>query len=289
LSISFDREELQLRLKILSKDPLSVAGSVIAIFFVGTALAVTLLGNRVVPYDPNRLAMSATFLSPSLEHLMGTDNLGRDIFSRVIVATPIDAEMAFLIVGVSICLGTSIGSFSGFFGGRIDELLMRVTDLFLAIPTLVMAVAVALALGPGVDHVIEANVVTWWPIYARLARAGSLSLRNSEFVESAKVSGLSQLSIIRKHIIPNNISPILVFGTLDLGNAILYASVLSYLGLGAQPPQAEWGRMVFDGQLFLTSAWWISLMPGAAIFVVALGFNLIGDVLRDVLDPRYRR
>jgi peptide/nickel transport system permease protein len=152
-----------------------------------------------------------------------------------------------------------------------------------------MAVAVGLALGPGIGHVIEANVVTWWPIYSRLARAGSMSLRETGFVESAKVAGLSQLSIIRKHIIPNNISPILVFGTLDLGNAILYASVLSYLGLGAQPPQAEWGRMVFDGQVYLLSAWWIALMPGAAIFVVALGFNLIGDIIRDILDPRYRK
>jgi peptide/nickel transport system permease protein len=273
----------------MRKNPLSVAGAAIALLFIGTAVGVTIFGGRLAPYNPNAISLSSAFLPPSLSHPLGTDSLGRDILSRVIVAAPIDAEIAFVIVGVSALVGIFIGSLAGFLGGRVDEVLMRVTDMFLAFPTLVLAVAVAVALGPGVDHVIEANLVAWWPVYARLARAGALSLRGSQFVEAARVSGLSRLAIIRKHIIPNNISPLIVYATLDIGNAILYTSVLSYLGLGAQPPQAEWGKMVFDGQNYLSSAWWISLMPGAVIFAVALGFNFLGDAFRDTLDPRYRR
>lgn len=288
-SITFDRDELLLTMKILRKDPLAVAGIIIATLFVGTALGVTIFGNSIAPHNPNAIDLGASFLAPSLKHLAGTDNLGRDIFSRLIVATPIDAEIAFVIIGTSILIGITTGSIAGFFGGRIDEVLMRITDLFVAFPTLVLAVAVALALGPGVNHVIEANVVAWWPVYARLARAGAMSLRESEFVEAASLAGLSKLSIIRKHIIPNNISVILVYATLDLGGAILYASVLSYLGLGAQPPLAEWGAMVYGGQVYLASAWWIPIFPGLMIFGVALGFNLLGDALRDVLDPRYRK
>lgn len=289
MAITFDRNEILLTLKVLRKDPLSIAGAIIAIFFVGTAVAVTLFGNRLVPYDPNRINLNLAFLPPSLTHLMGTDSLGRDLFSRAIVATPIDAEIAFVIVGASMLIGIAMGSIAGFFGGRVDEVLMRLTDLFLAFPSLVLAVAVAVALGPGVDHVIEANLVAWWPVYTRLARAGALSLRGSQFVEAARVAGLSQLAIIGKHIIPNNISPMIVYATLDIGNAILYASVLSYLGLGAQPPQAEWGRMVFDGQDYLSTGWWMPIMPGLVIFIVALGFNLLGDAIRDALDPRYRK
>jgi peptide/nickel transport system permease protein len=289
MALTLDRNEILLTLKVLRKDPLSIVGAILTLFFVGTALAVTIFGNRLVPYDPNKIDLNLGFLPPSLNHLMGTDNLGRDLFSRAIVAAPIDAEIAFIIVGVSVVIGVLMGSVAGFFGGHVDEVLMRITDLFLAFPSLVLAVAIAVALGPGVDHVIEANLVAWWPIYTRLARAGALSLRGSQFVEAARVAGLSQLTIIRKHIIPNNISAIIVYATLDVGNAILYASVLSYLGLGAQPPQAEWGRMVFDGQDYLATSWWIPIMPGLVIFVIALGFNLLGDALRDTLDPRYRK
>jgi peptide/nickel transport system permease protein len=289
VGITSDRNEILMTLKLMRRDPLSVVGAGIALLFAGTAAAVTIFGDRLAPYNPNAINLSLAYLPPSLTHLMGTDSLGRDIFSRVIAAAPIDAEIAFVIVGASALIGVVIGSFAGFFGGRVDEVLMRVTDMFLAFPTLVLAVAVAVALGPGVNHVIEANLVAWWPVYARLARAGALSLRGSQFVEAARVSGLSRLAIIRRHIIPNNISPIIVYATLDIGNAILYTSVLSYLGLGAQAPQAEWGKMVYDGQNYISSSWWISLMPGAVIFAVALGFNFLGDALRDTLDPRYRR
>jgi len=286
---SVDVKELLLTFRILRKNVLSVIGIAIVVCFLGTAVAVVVFGTGIAPYDPNLISLESAFLSPSLQHLMGTDNLGRDILSRTIAASPIDAEIALLIVGCSAFIGTTLGSLAGYLGGRVEEVIMRITDVFLAFPSLVLAVAVGVALGPGVAHVIEANLVAWWPVYARLARAGASSLRDSQFVEAARVAGLSKLSIIREHIIPNNIAPILVYGTLDLGGAILYASVLSYLGLGAQPPQSEWGRMVFDGQIFLAQSWWMSIMPGLVIFFVALGFNLFGDALRDAIDPRYRK
>jgi len=286
---NYHQNELIMTLRILKRDPLSIVGTFIAIFFVGTAAAVTIFGNSIVPYNPIVINPAISFLPPSLNHLMGTDNLGRDVFSRVVIAVPIDAEIAFAIVGASLLIGTLLGSLAGYFGGRVDDLLMRITDLFLAFPSIVLAVAVAVALGPGVDHVIEAMIVAWWPVYARLARAGALSLKDKPFVEAARVAGVSGFAIIRKHIVSNSISSLLVYATLDVGNAILYASVLSYLGLGAQPPQAEWGRMVYDAQDYLLHGWWMSVLPGVALFVVAIGFNLLGDALRDTLDPRYRR
>jgi peptide/nickel transport system permease protein len=289
MTFSQDHKDLVLTLRIMRRDPLAAMGLIIAIAFLGIAAVVTIFGNGVAPYDPTAIHLSLAFQPPSLQHLFGTDNLGRDVFSRTIVATPVDAEIAFAIVGISSIFGLVFGSLSGFLGGYVDEVFMRVTDLFLAFPSLVLAIAVAVALGPGVTNVILANLVVWWPVYARLSRAGALSLKETQYVEASRIAGLSKLAVLVEHILPNNISPILVYGSLDLGNAILYASVLSYLGLGAQPPQSEWGRMVFDGQVFLTGAWWISIIPGLIILGIALGFNLLGDALRDVFDPRYRK
>lgn len=289
MGLRFDRKDITTNIAILRRDALGIIGVAIAVLFIGTTIAVTIFGNRVVPFDPNAINLMDAFAPLSWLHPFGTDELGRDVFSRAIVATPIDAEIALAIVGGSIVVGLVTGSVAGFFGGRVDEILMRITDLFLAFPSLILAIAIAVALGPGVDHVIEANLVAWWPIYARLARTGALSLRETEFADAARAAGLSRFSIIRKHIFPNNISPLMVYATLDVGNAILYASVLSYLGLGAQPPLSEWGALVYDGQSYLGSAWWIAIMPGIVLFVVALGFNLFGDSLRDILDPRYRR
>jgi peptide/nickel transport system permease protein len=289
IPLSLDRKELLLKLKIIRRDPLSLAGGIIVALFYGTALVVTVFGTAVTPYNPDQINLNVALQPPSLIHLLGTDELGRDILSRIIIAAPIDAAMATAIVGTAILIGMIVGSLAGYFGGRVDEVLMRLTDLFLAIPTLVLAISVSVALGPGVVHVMEATAISWWPIYARLSRSGAMLIRESQYVEAAQVAGLSHLSILARHIVPNTISTVITYATLDLGGAILYASVLSYLGLGAQPPQAEWGRMVFDGQTFLASAWWVPLAPGLVILVVALGFNLLGDSIRDILDPRYRR
>lgn len=287
--MSFDRRELGTILKILRRDPLSIIGGIIVIVFVAIALTVFIFGNSILPYNPNAINFNLRLLPPTTTHPMGTDQLGRDILSRVIDATPIDAEIAFSIVGIAFIVGLAIGSVAGYLGGGVDNALMRITDLFLSIPTLILAIAISVALGPGIVHVIEATTITWWPIYARLSRAGALSVRESQFVESAQISGLSRVSILERHIVPNILTVLITYATLDFGGAIIYASVLSYLGLGAQPPQAEWGRMVFDGQTYLASAWWLSLMPGLVILIVALGFNLLGDSIRDILDPRYRR
>ena len=285
--IPTNKQDMLITLRLIRRNILSIAGIIIVSLFIITSLFVAFTG--ILPYDPNEIDMGRRLLPPSLTHLFGTDHLGRDIFSRVLAAAPLDLTVAFTVVSLSLIIGLIIGSLAGYYGGKIDQLLMRITDVFLAFPPIVLAVTVAVALGPGISNLILALLIVWWPIYSRMARAGALSIKESFFVKAAKISGLNSLTIIRRHIIPNIISTLFIYATLDMGTVILYASVLSYLGLGAQPPQSEWGRMVFEGQSYLTIAWWVPLIPGLVIFFVALGFNLMGDALRDIIDPRYRR
>lgn len=289
LSIIFEKKELYITLRILRRNPLSIIGSIIVAVFFVMALVGYLGGNRITPYDPYKIDLARAFQPPSWSHIFGTDQLGRDILSRAILGAPIDLAMALTVVIASLAMGTTIGAMAGYYGGRFDELLMRMTDVFLAFPMVVLALAVSMALGPGVLHVIEALIVVWWPVYARTARSEATVVRENQYIEAARASGSSNLAIILNHVVPNIVSPLLVYATLDLGFAILYASVLSYLGLGAQPPQPEWGRMVFDGQMFLRYAWWIPIIPGSIILVVVMGFSLFGDALRDALDPRMRK
>lgn len=289
LSILFDRKELYITLRILKRNPLSVIGSIIVAIFVIMALAAVLVGDKVTPYNPYEIDLSILLQPPSWTHLFGTDQLGRDVFSRVIIGAPIDLAIALMVVGASVAIGVAVGSIAGYYGGRLDETLMRITDVFLAFPTVMLALAVSMALGPGIFHVIEALIVVWWPVYARTARGEAMAIKENQYIEAAKASGSSNFAIVRNHIVPNMISPLIVYGSLDLGFVILYASVLSYLGLGAQPPQPEWGKMVFDGQIFLRSAWWIPIIPGLIILIVIIGFSLFGDALRDALDPRMRK
>ncbi|MEM4311208.1 MAG: ABC transporter permease [Nitrososphaerales archaeon] len=285
--ISTTKQDMLITLRLIRKNILSIVGIVIVSLFVVTSLFVALTG--MLPYDPNEINMQRRLLPPSFTHPFGTDHLGRDIFSRVLAAAPLDLIVAFTVVSISLIIGLIIGSVAGYYAGKVDQILMRITDVFLAFPPLILAVAVAVALGAGIDKLILALLIVWWPIYSRMARASALSIKESFFVKAAKISGLNSLIIIRKHIIPNTVSTLLIYATLDMGTVILYASVLSYLGLGAQPPQSEWGRMVFDGQSYLIQAWWSPIIPGLVIFFVALGFNLMGDAIRDILDPRYRR
>jgi peptide/nickel transport system permease protein len=186
-------------------------------------------------------------------------------------------------------VGGLLGAISGFYGGKVDEIVMRVTDIFLAFPGLILALAIAAALGPSLLHVMEALLVVWWPTYARLSRAEALTVKENQYIEAARASGLRDIEIVFRHVLPNILPPLMIYATLDIGSVILNASVLSYIGLGAQPPQAEWGRMVFDGQSYLMTQWWLPIFPGVAIMVTVLGFNLLGDGLRDALDPRLRR
>lgn len=272
--------------RVLLRSPMSAFGTIVVVAFFVSALVISAAGPLILPYEPNRIDLSNTLASPSPAHLMGTDNFGRDILTRVLVSIPIDAAMSVFVVAISIGLGLFCGTLAGYLGGKTDELIMRTTDVFMAFPGIILALAIASALGPSVDHVAEALVAVWWPPYVRIARAETLAIRENLYVLAAQAAGQRTLTTIRRHIIPNILPPLVVYATLDIGGVILVASILSYLGLGAQPPLAEWGRMVFDSQDYLFSQWWLPIFPAIAILVTVLGFNLLGDGLRDILDPK---
>jgi peptide/nickel transport system permease protein len=284
-----DRSELKLTGRYLVKNKLSLAGGVVAAAYLVLAVVIFLSGGLLLPHDPYVQNFAQALKPPSLDHLFGTDDLGRDIFSRVIAGAPFDAQIAFVVVLASLAFGGSVGAFAGYLGGRIEEAMMRVTDVFLSFPALVLAMAVAIAIGPGLTNSMMALLVVWWPWYARIARGEALSIKGSQYIEAAHAAGLSDSQVIVRHVLPNILMPLLVYATLDISNVILTGSILSFIGLGAQPPQPEWGRMVFDGQDYLASAWWMSVIPATAIFVVVLAFSLFGDGLRDAFDPRLRR
>jgi peptide/nickel transport system permease protein len=226
---------------------------------------------------------------PSAEHLFGTDDYGRDIFSMVIYGARTSLRICIIVVSISTLIGIFLGGIAGYFGGVIDEVLMRITDVFLAIPYLILAMAVAAALGRSIDHIMEAMIIVWWPTYARLMRGQVLTVREQQYVEAARSVGASNSRILFRHIFPNSFPPLLVEITLDLGAVLLVAAGLSFIGLGASPGTAEWGLMISSGRIHMFHAWWYVTFPGLAILFVVLGFNLLGDGLRDVTDPKLRR
>jgi peptide/nickel transport system permease protein len=284
-----DKNELRLTGRYLLRNKLSLAGGIVAGVYLVLAALVTLTGDLLLPHDPFVQNYAQVLMPPSVAHLFGTDDLGRDIFSRVIAGTPFDAQIAFVVVLISLALGGSIGAFAGYLGGRAEEIMMRVTDIFLSFPALVLAMAVAIAIGPGLTNAMMALLVVWWPWYARIGRGEALSIKSSQYIEAAHAAGLSSLQIVTRHVLPNILMPLLVYATLDISNVVLTGSILSFIGLGAQAPTPEWGRMVFDGQDYLSGAWWMSVIPATAIFIVVLAFSLFGDGLRDAFDPRLRR
>jgi len=285
----FDKNELKLTGRYLLKNKLSLAGGIVAGAYLVLVVLVWATGDLLVPYDPYVQNYAEALRPPSGAHLFGTDDLGRDIFSRVIAGAPFDAQIAFAVVLASLALGGSVGAFAGYLGGKVEEAMMRLTDIFLSFPALVLAMAVAIAIGPGLTNSMMALLVVWWPWYARIARGEALSIKSSQYIEAAHAAGLSDLQVVARHVLPNILMPLLVYATLDISNVVLTGSILSFIGLGAQPPQPEWGRMVFDGQDYLASAWWMSVVPAMAIFIVVLAFSLFGDGLRDAFDPRLRR
>lgn len=227
--------------------------------------------------------------SPNLQHLFGTDDYGRDIFSMVVYGSQTSLRISLMVVIIATLAGIILGGLAGYFGGVIDEVLMRITDVFLAIPYLILALAVAAALGRSIDHIMEAMIITWWPSYARLFRGQVLAIREQQYVEAARSIGASNSRILFRHILPNSIAPLIVEITLDLGAVLLVAAGLSFIGLGASPGTAEWGLMISEGRTLMFHAWWYVTFPGLAILFVVLGFNLLGDGLRDVTDPKLRR
>lgn len=273
---------------LLRKNPVSLFGIVVITAFVLTAA----LAPWVAPYPeqgrgvPN---LEEMFAPPSFTHLFGADSLGRDIMSRIIMGSRISLTISLVVVALAVGIGMPLGALAGYMGGMTDEVVMRVTDLFLAFPSLLLAMAIAAALGPSLQNSMIALAISWWPWYTRLVRGQSVSLRERPFVEAARATGVRDRNIILRHILPNSLSPVIVQATVDIGTVILAAASLSFLGLGAQQPTPEWGLMVSSGRVYIFEQWWISGFPGLAIFAVALAFNLVGDGLREALDPKVRR
>lgn len=275
-------------LNVIGRDPLSLASTIVLVVF----LLMAIFAYQVAPYPEEgagRTNVDNTMLSPSAGHIFGTDRLGRDMLSRVIVGARPALIVPIGVVAFAVLLGAPLGAIAGYKGGWIDEAIMRVTDLFLAFPSLLLAMAIASALGRGLGNAAIALVVSWWPWYTRLVRGVTISLRQRYFVEAAQAIGVSDWVIILRHILPNTISPILVQATVDMGTVILAMGGLAFLGLGTQPPNPDWGLMVSEGRDFILNQWWISTFPGIAIFIVVLAFNLLGDTLRDIFDPRQYR
>lgn len=278
-------DDAKYTLYLWKRSPLSMVGLAI----VAALIVVALLAPYIAPYDPIEQNLSMRLSPPSRDHIFGMDTLGRDIFSRVVYGCRITLEIAFVITLIGGSAGSLVGVIAGYSGGKVDEILMRVTDMFLAFPRLILALAFAAALGPSLLNMIIAISIVDWPIYARLARGQALSAKREDFVEAARAMGAGTWRIIFIHILPVCLSPIIVQITLRLGDVILTAAGLGFLGLGAQPPTPEWGVMVSDGRNFILNEWWIATFPGLAIMVVVLGFNLLGDGVRDIMDPRLRR
>jgi peptide/nickel transport system permease protein len=260
---------------------------------VGLAVLVLLLiaavfGRQLAPYGVNAIDVANRLQPPSSEHWFGTDELGRDIYSRVLVAARVSLQVGIIAVGISLVAGVTLGLVAGFYGGRIDDVVMRLMDMLFAFPAILLAIAILAVLGPGLANAMIAIGIVYTPIFARICRASVLSVREEVFVRAARSVGASDFRMMRLHILPNVLAPIIVQTSLSLAFAILSEAALSFLGLGVQPPQPSWGRMLFDGRGFIEQAWWMGVFPGLAIFVTVLAFNIVGDAARDALDPKQR-
>lgn len=266
-------------------NPVAMLGLVIVAGLVVVALLAPWIASSN-GVDPDLGARLQPF---STEHWFGTDQLGRDIFDRIVWGSRITLYIVGLVAVIVVPVGLLIGTVAGFVGGVVDNVLMRITDIFLAFPRLILALAFVAALGPGLENAVLAIALTTWSPYARIARAEALTIRNSEFIMAARVQGAGTVGILYRHVMPLCLSSVIVRLTLDMAGIILTAAGLGFLGLGAQPPTPEWGAMISNGRQFLLDQWWVPTVPGIAIFVVSLGFNLLGDGLRDVLDPKSER
>ena len=265
------------------KNPSAFAGLIIVLLLVLIAIIAPLLTRGISPIAQD---LSNRLAAPDAAHWFGTDELGRDIYSRTLYGARVTLTIVALVSIVVAPVGLAVGTLAGYLGGWVDAVLMRITDIFLAFPRLVLALAFAAALGPGIENAVIAISLTAWPAYARIARAETVTIARSDFISAVVMQGASTARILFRHVVPLCLSSVIVRLTLDMAGIILTAAGLGFLGLGAQPPTPEWGAMVSAGRDVILDQWWVSTIPGAAIFIVSLGFNLLGDGLRDVFDPK---
>lgn len=265
------------------RNPLAMAGALIVLMLILAAA----FSPWIATHDPITQDLTQRLLAPGTNgHWMGTDEFGRDIFSRIVYGSRITLYIVVMVAVTAPVFGLLIGTVAGYAGGWVDQVLMRITDIFLAFPKLILALALVAVLGPGIENAVLAIALTSWPPYARVARAETLTVRNSDYIAAVRLQGAGPIRIILGHIMPMCMSSVVIRVTLDMAGVILTAAGLGFLGLGVQPPMPEWGMMISAGRKFLTDFWWVATMPGLAILIVSLGFNLLGDGLRDVLDPR---
>lgn len=270
------------------RSPLTLVGCIMLLFLILTAI----LAPWIAPYPEH--AFGATeiknkFRSPCLSHPFGTDELGRDIFSRVVYGSRISLQAGSVAISLALAIGVPLGLLAGYFGGVVDEVIMRTVDVFLSFPPLLLALAIAAMLGPSLTNAMVAIAIAWWPWYTRLLRGEAVSVRERDYVQAAKALGASWRRIIFRHLLPNTIVPVVIQASMDFGSVILTSASLSFLGLGAQPPLPEWGLMVSTARTYFLTYWWVGTFPGLAIFLSVLAFNLVGDGLRELMDPRLRR
>lgn len=278
------RSRLRATVETVLRNRLAVTGLVILVVLV----LVALLAPLIAPYAINEVDVPNRLSGPSIEHWFGTDELGRDVFSRVVIASRVSLQVGFIAVSIALALGVPVGLVSGYYGGRVDSILMRLMDILFSIPAIVLAIAIVAALGSSIVNAMIALGIVYTPIFARITRGSVLSLRDAVFVRAARSVGATDGRILRTHILPNVIAPIIVQTSLSLAFAILAEAALSFLGLGVRPPAPAWGRMLSDAQGFLQQAPWMAIFPGLAIFVTVFAFNAFGDGLRDALDPQQR-
>lgn len=273
---------------VVKTDKLALTGLMIIIVF----LVVAAFAPWLAPFPEQGYGApdaDSLTLPPSSTNWFGTDALGRDLLSRILIGSRPSLLVPFLVVGIAIIIGAPLGALAGFRGGWTDRIIMRVTDLFLAFPSLLLAIAITAALGRGLVNAGIALVISWWPWYARLVRGVAAGLRETDFVEAARSIGLSRWQIVRKHILPNSLTPIIVQGTIDLGIVVIAMGGLAFIGLGTQPPLPDWGLMIADGRSLILTHWWVAVIPGLVMLVAVFAFNVMGDALRDLFDPRLRK
>ena len=280
-------ERLRYFIHLSRKNPLFLIG----ISVVSLLVLAALLAPWITPFPADAkfaIHFGVKLKPPSMDHFFGTDALGRDIFTRVVFGARMSIKIGVTVLAIALVIGVPLGLVAGYFGGRIDDIIMRISDIFLAFPSLLLPLIIAAALGPSITNAMIAIAVAWFPWYVRIVRAQVLTVKEQLYVEAARSIGVSRFSILGKHVLPNSMAPVIIQASMDMGYTILTAAGLSFIGVGARPPTVEWGLMITDARAYFLDFWWTVTFPGLAIFVTVLAFNLVGDGLRDILDPKVR-